>query len=778
MSASRGDFTLKMGRKKKLIPVILGLVTTVVFWSWHLFVDQEALRDIGNLVFDEYQRQKPREYVEPEIPVRVVDIDDESLEKYGQFPWPRTLIGELAWRLNNAGAKVVAFDMAFSEPDRTSPENIVPLLTNSGLSQEQLAPISELPSHDESLGLLFRQMRNIVTGFFTTRDGEVVLPKKRPPGLALGSGRQDLVGVSEDADPLQAIIDFTNNAELTRYTSTIPTLPVIERGARGNGVVSIDDPDGGIIRRAPLLMRVDKGIYPSLTIEAIRVAKRQQNYTVITAQASGELGADNDEMAAMKIADVEIPTTPDGQMFVHYTKRQSERVVPAWRVLAEDMTPAELEKNFKDAIIFVGTSAPGLLDLRATPLEPVEAGVLIHAQMTEQMLLGHHLTQSYAAVPMKAIIILLGGIALSFLLAYLGPLRGSLFTILVLGGLVWYSWYSFSEKLELFDPVFPFVALLTVSIITAMSSFYLTQAEREHIKDAFDLYLSPEMVDKIADDPSLLSLGGEERDLTILFLDIRGFSRISEGLSPQELTSFLNNFLTPMTDILMDHKSTVDKYIGDAIVSFWNAPLDDPDHHANAARGSLKMLSTLAEMNTMRESDPENAPLPVDTQIGIGVNSGLCSVGNMGSEQRFAYSVLGDAVNLASRLEGLTKQYRVGIIIGDETASKIPQFAHIELDQLRVVGRETPETIHALVGEEADAQSEAFGKLQKLQSEFLEAYRNRRWDDADTIANEAQFFAKDFGIAGYYDMMKERIAGYRRNAPEQSWKGVYSAQSK
>ncbi len=765
---------LLVGRSKKLIPLALGLVSVVI--ALVAFMNfPNASKDYGNILFDEYQRFKPREYVEG-VPVRVIDIDEDSVEVLGQFPWPRTDFADMTMKLGQVGAAAVVYDVVFAEPDRTSPGNIAPLLLKSGLPFESYDLVAGLPDHDEILGQKFAETQtNVVTGYFLSKflkeGDEAVIPPSYSSFVFAGLSPID---------------------QVDSYVSSSRTLPVIDAGAQGSGFVSVSSIDGGVIRKAPLLGRIGDDIFPSLSLEALRVAMQAQTVQIKSSSGSGELGSGGGATLVSMIrianpdlgADFRIPTNGQGEFLVHYTEEVPERRVPAWKVIkAGTGTPgalsfAEMQELFAGHIILVGPSAPGLQDLRSTPMNPFEAGVVIHAQMLEQMISGQFLVNPYWQQTVVGSIILVGGILLTVMLSFLGAIRGGLIMVLSLAGLFYFSWWQYSENQILFDPTFAAASLIFISGVTILSSFYLTESEKAEIRGAFDHYLSPDMVDKITDDPSLLQLGGVEKDITILFADVRSFSKISEKLTPQELITFLNNFLTPMTEILMESQSTIDKYIGDAIMSFWNAPLDDPDHAANACRGSIQMIATLREMNKQFSDDPETAPLPVETAIGIGLNSGPCSVGNMGSTQRFAYSVLGDAVNLSSRLEGLTKQYKVHIIIGSSTAEAAPDFAHMEMDQLRVVGREAPERIFVLVGDEQVKQTDNFKKLEQLQLEYLKAYRGQQWDDAEAIANEARFYAEAYHIAGYYDVMQARIDNYRENPPGDDWDGVYAATSK
>jgi adenylate cyclase len=265
--------------------------------------------------------------------------------------------------------------------------------------------------------------------------------------------------------------------------------------------------------------------------------------------------------------------------------------------------------------------------------------------------------------------------------------------------------------------------------------------------------------------------------MTVLFCDIRGFSRISEQLAPREIIDFLIAFLTPMTEVLLARKATIDKYIGDAILAFWNAPLDDEDQYRNAARAALAMKRRLGELNEEMPAKA-TAPWPGVVEIGIGLNAGPCCVGNMGSAQRLSYSLIGDTVNLASRIEGLTKQYGVSIALGEELAGQLKEFAILQLDCVCVVGRERPETVHVLVGDEQVALSPAFAAFRRQHEAMLQDYHQRRWKDAQGRLADQREAATAFGLSRLYDIFSARIAAYAENPPPADWNGVFSASEK
>lgn len=754
-----------MGWRKRTFPAAAGLAMLAVTAVIH-FLNPLAMQRFGHQLFDQFQRAAPRPY--EDVGVRIVDIDEESIRRLGQWPWPRTQLAQMTERLVDAGAGVVAFDIVFSEPDRTSPENLRATLQLGGASDDVFEALVDYTPHDVVMGRAFSQLP-VIMGYFFEQSGGATSVKRAAGPVLLGDSPAD---------------------SLPNFRSVTKSLDVIEEQALDAGFVStMKDPDG-IIRTAPFLAVLDGEIYPSLALAVLRYVAEATGenagaYLLKTSTASMQMGASRSEMVSIKFGSIEVPTTRSGALWIHFPVDAGNRVIPAWKVLDPATTDDELRHllgadTMGASIVFVGTGAQGLRDLVATPVDAQLPGVFIHALATEQVLLGHYLQQPDWAPGMRMLILLAGGIILILIIPITGPLRSGAVGAVLIAGLVSASWFLFRERGLLFDPVYPAIALLGVYGLTSLVSFVVTEAEKGYIKDAFDRYLSPEMVAKIADDPSQLKLGGEERDMTILFSDIRSFSKISEGMTPEQLTNYLNRYLTPMTDILMANKATVDKYIGDAIMSFWNAPLDDPDHHRNAARSALLMIEKLTAMNArIGTADPSDIDtLPVETKIGIGLHSGRTSVGNMGSDQRFAYSVLGDTVNTASRLEGMTKQYGVSILVGEPTAQNLPDFATVELDRAKAVGKDSWLTIHALIGDERVAADPDFIALRDRQAEFLALYRRKDFDGAMILADELSLVGEKFGLRGHYDIMKGRIEAYRVNPPPDDWNGVYVLREK
>ena len=500
------------------------------------------------------------------------------------------------------------------------------------------------------------------------------------------------------------------------------------------------------------------------------------SYQIKTAGASGEVsfGA-RTGITLVKIGQYIVPTDQHGRMWLHFTGPVPERFIPIWRVFEPDF-PREMVDGF---IVLVGTSAAGLKDQRPTPLNPVAAGVEVHAQAIEQMLFGEFLERPDWAPGAEILYLLVVGLLLIFLLPWVGALWCAVIGGAAALGAFGFSWYAYDQLKWLFDPVYPAIYVLFVYLVESLVSFVRTEAEKNQVRGAFGRYMSPALVEQLAKNPEKLQLGGEMKDMTLLFCDVRGFTSISElyKSDPQGLTSLINRFLTPTTDIILASLGTIDKYMGDCIMAFWNAPLDDDDHAGHACSSALAMMDCIVDLNVTLKAEAEAEDkrfIPIN--VGIGLNSGECCVGNMGSEQRFDYSVLGDAVNLASRLEGQSKTYGVGIVIGETTHQRAPDYATIELDLIKVKGKEEAVRIFALMGEPEKCEDVGFQALAERHAAMLAAYRGQRWAEARELSKECRQL--DGNISSLYDLYDERIDDYEADPPGDDWDGVFVATTK
>jgi adenylate cyclase len=740
-----------LGATRRAAIVLAGLAP-VLLMALAKIADPAPLAEARGLVFDTYQRLSPRLY--RDAGVRVVDIDDESVRRLGQWPWPRTDLAALTKSIADAGAVAIGFDIVFSEPDRTSPRLLAEWERRQGATPAQLAALASLPDHDARFAQTLAATPSVL-GFFLTEDGEGAGAVEPKAGFAVAG-----------TDP---------GASLADYPGAILPLAPFRDAASGLGFVSNKGDADGIVRRVPLIARAKGRLVPSLSAEVLRVAQGAGSMIVRSSDASGEINSGAPEAVALKIGAAEVPVTERGELWMHYTGPTPERIVPAWRILSGNLPAAEMQRLFSGRIVLIGAGAIGLRDLVSTPVQDRELGVVIHAQAVEQMVLQDFLYRPDWTTGLEMAVLLGAGLLLALLLPAMGAFRGALLAAALMSGVGGGSWYAFRARSLLVDPAPAMLALLACYIVVTLFTYLREEKQRRYIRGAFDRYLSPELVKRITDDPSRLELGGEVREMSVLFCDIRGFSRISERLGPQEIIRFLIAFLTPMTDILLARRATIDKYIGDAILAFWNAPLDDSDQYENAARGALEMIGRLADLN---RAMAEDAAWPGPVEIGIGLNAGPCCVGNMGSARRLSYSLIGDTVNLASRIEGLTKTYGVRILAGDELARHLPGFALIEVDRVRVVGRDRPATVHALLGDEALAASPAFAAFAKGHRTLLADYRARRWEEAEAQLEASAAAAAEYGLARLYDRYRASIRSFAANPPADDWDGVTVAETK
>jgi adenylate cyclase len=463
---------------------------------------------------------------------------------------------------------------------------------------------------------------------------------------------------------------------------------------------------------------------------------------------------------------------------VHFSRSDPSIYVSAVDVLDGNVAPEKI----KGKLVLVGTSAAALNDIKTTPVDRAMPGVEIHAQVLESALTHKVLAQPYYGTALEFFAaMILGLLVIAFAPAF-GPVTlvavGALFATVLIGT----SWYFYTQHRLLIDFTYPLLSTTLIYLTLIFSSFVREQAQRRQIRSAFGQYLSPALVEQLAQSPERLVLGGEEREMTIMFSDVRGFTAISESYKhdPQGLTALMNRFLTPLTNAILARKGFIDKYMGDAIMAFWNAPLDDKAHPRNACEAAIDMLEQVDELNKTREQEAqEGGHAFVPLNVGIGLNTGTCVVGNMGSDMKFNYSVLGDSVNLASRLEGQSKEYGFPIIAGSETALAVKDsFAILELDFIRVKGKQEPEVIYAIAGRQDTAQSDRFQRLRNLTVEMLACYRSRDWDGALAAIERGRRTGEAHTLALLYNLYEARIIGYRKNPPPEDWNGAFALLTK
>jgi adenylate cyclase len=711
-----------------------------------------AFDDLRNIVFDSFQRLSPREY-DLEAPVRVVAIDEESLATFGQWPWPRARLAELTDKLAASGAAAIAFDFVFAEPDRTSLEYFVDALPEGAAKRELSASLAKSVPHDQTFAQSVGAAPTVLGLTLSTSGAERALPAKA--GFATAGD-----------DPA---------AFLTSFPAIIGPLAPLAEAAHGLGATNWSPDRDQVVRRAPLLLSGPSGPVASLALEALRVAQGATTYVVRSSNASGqEAFGRQTGVNAIKVGEIEISTGPNADIRPRYSYTTASRTVSAAAVL-QDRAPRE---EIDGRIVFVGAEAVGLGDIRATPLEPVVAGVEVHAQIVESLLAGKLLSRPDWARGAEYLLAFASFVAVSVLLLFTPPFASA---IVALGGVAGFfiaAFFAFDRLGLLLDPAFPSLAIAVADAVGALTLWRFEQSAKRHIHTAFGKFLAPAVVERLVEHPERLALGGETRELTILFSDLRDFSSLSEGMSAQELTRFMNDYLTPMTDIILESEGTVDKYIGDAIMAFWNAPLDVPSHPRKAAQAALQMRDALREFNAARATLAQasgDAHRPA--AMGVGLNLGLCSVGNMGSVRRFDYSVLGDAVNLASRLEGLCKAFRVDIIASGAVREEVADFAWLDLGRAVVAGRSSTTAIFTLAGDASFAASAEFAQWKRAHEEMMACYMAR---DLLRAAEQARALAARVAPQWreLYINLKRRFDASARSPQETDWSPIWMMDSK
>jgi len=707
--------------------------------------DPAPVEEIRVRTFDTFQRIDPR--VKTARPVTIIDIDEASLAKLGQFPWPRTRIADLITNLTKLGAVVIAFDIVFSEPDRLNPD--VAADTFRDLDEATREKLRALPSNDQIFADAMRRSR-VVLGESGLPQVQSEFDKSLPlTGLAM---------LGEE--PQQFMLD---------WPGLLRNVPVLEAAAAGRGLFTIRPERDGIVRRVPMMMQAQGATMPSLSFEMLRVATGTDTIFIKADQAG---------IMSIGVKGFQVPTDRNGQLWVHFALGDPSIFVAAVDVLEGRVAPEKI----KGKLVLIGTSAVGLNDNKTTPVSPVMPGVEIHAQVIESALTRAVLSQPNYGIAVEFCAAMLFGILVIAFAPLFGPITlvavGALFATLLIGT----SWYFYTQQRLLIDFTYPLLSTTSIYLTLIFTSFVREQAQRRQIRSAFGQYLSPALVEQLAQSPEKLVLGGEEREMTIMFSDMRGFTSISESYKndPQGLTALMNRFLTPLTNAILDRKGTIDKYMGDAIMAFWNAPLDDGAHQINACEAALDMLARVDALNQQRQIEAEEADRPfIPLNVGVGLNTGTCVVGNMGSDMRFDYSVFGDSVNLASRLEGQSKEYGFPIIVGSRTALAAKEkFAILELDFIMVKGKKEPEVIYAIAGREDTAHSARFQRLRNLTIEMLACYRNRDWEGALAAIERGRRTDEARSLELLYNLYEARILGYQENPPPEDWNGAYALLTK
>ena len=790
---------IKLKLSFRLIVTIASLVMAITFGLVRI-ADPEIVEVLRLKYFDVLQKKFPRSTDGQTYSV-IVDIDEKSLREIGQWPWPRTVLADLFKKSKESGMLVLGLDVLFAEKDRTSPDLISQDLEKRNPKIAKL--LSELPSNE----FLATEAMN---------DFPVVIGHS---GLDVrgDANRNDIndssvkVFVGKGKNPKEWLIS---------YPGLLANVTEFEKAASGSGTVSVAQEPDGIIRRVPLISNVAGEIRPTLGLDMIRVAFQGNSIATRT----GLTGIKEIIIQTKAIGNAAIPTDENGRVWIYYGDSDAGKVKEGksrYYVSAVDIIKGRVGKDrLQGKLGILGTSATGLKDIRPTPVDERMPGVEIHANLIDTVIsailyytstknsekvykeaLKKGLSEEEAIIEKNKVKIsgspfLKSGANMKFyealftiLLALFitvsalrfGPIVNISLLVTIISSAFYISVRLFTEHKTLFDPTFAGVTTFVIYFSNTFANYLRDANEKKQIRGAFSQYLSPALVEQLAEDPDKLVLGGETKKMTFLFCDVRGFTTISEAFKsdPQGLTKLINRFLTPLTNEIINKNGTIDKYMGDCIMAFWNAPIDVDKHEQVSCEAALSMHKALKELNDIREQEAksENKDF-LELKIGIGLNTGGCVVGNMGSDQRFDYSVLGDAVNLASRLEGQSKGYGVKTVIGQETNDAVKDtFATLQLDMLAVKGKKEAVSIFCLLGDPSFKNSVDFKNLEKKHTNVLNHYFNQNWKDAIEEMTQAKTLCKNL-MKDYYEMMTERINEYKKHPPPKDWDGVFVATSK
>ena len=719
--------------KYLLIPFAIIISFIPVIDPFNLF------NNLKNSAFDIFQNISPRESISAES-LLILDIDEESLSKLGQWPWPRTILSDLVDKTYLSA--VLGFDVVFAENDRTGSSELKKLYKNE---ESLLKILDQVPNSDNLFSNSIANHGTVVLGAI--------------PSNTLENSFKPKFGLIEQGDDPRKF--------LTEFSGIQTNLKLLDEAAKGIGSMSIGNNDS-VIRKLPLFENINGSLVPSLSLEMLRVAIGASTFQIKSSNASGE-NAFGEETGInnVKLGNLIIPTNDDGSVWIHYSNNPIKKM-PIWEVFS-----AKYQKEyFEGKILIVGASAPGLFDLRSTPLENNVPGVQIIANLTDQILAGQFLKRPDWMFGLEVITGLLLALLITFFIQFLGPTGG---LMIFLGGnslSVLGSYYIFNIYNYLIDPISPLVICLLAYLVVTFFNFLFTELERSKVRNAFSQYMSPVMVEKLAKSSESLKLGGERKEMTFLFSDIRGFTSISEKYKddPEALTDLINNLLTVLSNEILTTQGTIDKYMGDCIMAFWNAPSEDEEHREKSIEAAFAMSKALNVLNEEREKLKEEK-----LSIGIGINTGGCIVGNMGSDKRFDYTVLGDSVNLASRLEGQSANYGMQIILGEETTKGVSQekYTFFELDLIAVKGKSEPVSIYTVFDNKETLKDSNF---LEDHNEFLKNYRSQNWEQARDHINKYRFSRPEFTL--YYSLFFERIDELSKEILPEDWSGVFVAKAK
>ncbi len=705
----------------RLLPALTGLLIVLLLAGVRV-ADPYPVQVLREIALDFYQRLQPRP--NGAYPVRVIDIDEPSLAEIGQWPWPRDRLARLTDRLTELGAAAIGFDVLFPEPDRMSPARIAAELPG-------IDP-STLPDYDQVFADALSRGPAIL-GFSRAPSGQ---PLQTPPrgGFAVSG-----------PDPSEGVPFLTGVAA---------PIPMLSDAAPGLAALSLNtELSTSAVRRLPMLWTNGDSLYPTLSLEALRLA-----LGIGTVVVFGDTAAAG-YVDGLRIGDFTVPTTSNGDLWLYYSRPDPALYVSAKDVLGESY--GGLADRIAGHIVLIGTSASGLLDIHTTTLGDNVPGVSIHAQAIEQILSGTYLTRPDWVIGLEIVGFVLLGALMVIVVLQLGPLAG-LFTgaaaLAIAGGV---SWWLFTAHGIMLDPSFALVGLTLLYAALVFFRFFTTDAAKRQIRRAFGYYVDPQLLTQIERSGTSLQLGGEMREVSVMFSDVRGFTPLSEKLTPPQILALLNTMFGALGQEITGRLGTIDKFIGDAIMAFWNAPIDVADHPRRAAEAALGMRARLRALNAADAFGLRARGTGIDeVVIGVGISTGEALVGNMGLETRFDYSALGDTVNVASRVESACKEMGYDLLVTAPTHDAAPGLAYLPAGGMALKGKSERVVIYLLVGDAAMAQSPGFLELGALHAEAVAALAAGA-DPTPAIAQCRELaMTIEPGLAKFYDRLAGRAEDF------------------
>ncbi len=676
--------------------------------------------------------------------VIIVDIDEKSLGRIGQWPWPRNILEKMTQHLLNSGVRAIGFDIVFAEKDRTSPASFFKNLDASLLNNipaDLISKLAQNPHFDYDIAFAQALAKGpTILGYVFQSQND-------------GLKKQDALPFPSSMIQIQS--DHLNFKDL----SFIPTYRAITNHpavamSESEGFINVFSDASGTTRQVPLFMLMDNIPYPSLALEIFRVGMKIPSIIIHT---TDRVQGTKKPILGIQLEQQFIPTDSSAQIFVNYRGPGNTFEY----VSAVDVLNKPSSNRFKNKFVLIGTSSTGLFDLRTTPFSNAVPGVEINATIIDNLIQSDPFTYDrLTEIGLNYTMIITGGLFLTLILTGLGPVAGGMGALFFLIASSALNYYYFFLNHQYVGMTYPLISCVFILLVISIFNAFKESRTKRFIQKAFSHYVSPDVVTQLIKNPNALSLTGQEKELTVLFCDIRGFTTLSEKMNSKELGDFMNRFLTHMSQIIMKNNGTVDKFIGDAIMAFWGAPNDVPNHAQMAVHTALELK------NQMTIFYKQNKNLP-QISVGIGINTGLMSVGNFGSKQRFDYTVMGDHVNLASRLEGANKNYGTTILISEQTKNIINDTIYNRfVDKVQVKGRQEPVNLYEPLyeGQPPEHITDEMEQFEK----GVNAYQNQEFKLAIKLFNSLQ----DLFPCRLYESYIDRINGFIASPPPESWTGI------